>query len=220
MRLALIIGFMLLAGCASINTANKPANTAQPSAAIEKPTIPVEAERHLADIATITDFKIAGRMGVQVEGYGASGTIQWQHLQSGDEISLFSPLGNKIAQIIKTGDGVTLTTQDGKILKAQDAETLTALTLGWRLPFSNLSDWIVGRPTTGLVTNAIWDESGKLTKLTQDGWEVSYMQYKQESQYELPSKINLRNPKMNLRLVVENWDTNPQVSITALIPSP
>lgn len=218
MKLLITICLILLTGCASIGTANKPTNTAQPTAALEKPTIPPEAEQHLADIATISDFKISGRMGVQVEGYGVSGAIQWQHAQDNDEIGLFSPLGNKIAQIVKNSDGVTLTTQEGKVLKAQDAETLTEKTLGWRLPFSDLSDWIVGRPAKGLVTNASWDEKGKLSKLIQNGWEVSYMQYHEEIQHELPSKINLRNPKMNVRLIVENWDTNPQTSISALVP--
>jgi len=28
----------------------------------------------------------------------------------------------------------------------------------------------------------------------------------------LPSKIDLRNPKMNVRLVIERWDTSPQSS--------
>lgn len=218
MKLLLGLFLILLAGCASVNTANKPANTAQPTAAIEKPVIPTEAEQHLANIANIENFKINGRMGVQVEGYGISGTIQWQHIQAYDEIGLFSPLGNKIAYIVKTPEGVTLTTQEGKVLKAQDAESLTEQTLGWRLPFSNLTDWIVGRPAKGLVTNAAWDEQGKLSKLTQNGWEVSYMQYREENQYALPSKINLRNPKMNLRLIVENWDTNPQSDISALAP--
>ena len=218
MKLLLGLFFILLTGCASVNTANKPANTAQPTAAIEKPVIPTEAEQHLANIANIENFKINGRMGVQVEGYGASGAIQWQHIQDHDEIGLFSPLGNKIAYIVKTPEGVTLTTQEGKVLKAQDAESLTEQTLGWRLPFSNLTDWIVGRPAKGLVTNAAWDEQGKLSKLTQNGWEVSYMQYREENQYALPSKINLRNPKMNMRLIVENWDTNPQSDISALAP--
>jgi hypothetical protein len=38
------------------------------------------------------------------------------------------------------------------------------------------------------------------------------MQYQNEIQPALPSKINLRNPKMNVRLVIERWDTSPQSS--------
>ena len=125
-------------------------------------------------------------------------------------IDLYSPLGNKIAAIVKNIDGVSLTSQNGKTIKANDAETLTELTLGWRLPFSKLSDWIVGRPANGVVSAFSWDTTGQLSKFTQDGWEISYMQYQNEIQPALPSKINLRNPKMNVRLVIESWDTSPQ----------
>jgi outer membrane lipoprotein LolB len=62
------------------------------------------------------------------------------------------------------------------------------------------------------VTAFTWDDKGYISKFTQDGWEVSYMQYQNESQPALPSKINLRNPKMNVRLVIERWDTSPQSS--------
>jgi hypothetical protein len=34
------------------------------------------------------------------------------------------------------------------------------------------------------------------------------MQYQNEIQPILPSKINLSNPKMNVRIVIENWDTS------------
>lgn len=205
--------FLLMTGCATVGSAPPTAEKQNsPSAPIEPPTIPVEAQQHQAELASITDFKINGRMGVQSEGYGVSGNIFWLHSKDNDAIDLYSPLGNKIAAIIKNAEGVSLTSQNGKVTKAQDAETLTELTLGWRLPFSKLANWIVGRPANGVVSAFNWDEKGQLSKFTQDGWEISYMQYQSESHPALPSKINLRNPKMNVRIVVENWDTSPQFS--------
>lgn len=209
----LIIAGLLMSSCASVNTSSGTVdkNTAPPATA-EVPTIPPEAQQHQDQIAKVIDFKIEGRMGVQSEGYGVSGNIHWAHSPANDVIDLYSPLGNKIAAIVKNTDGASLTSQNGKTIKAEDAETLTQLTLGWRLPFSKLSDWIVGRPANGVVTAFTWDNKGYLSKFTQDGWEVSYMQYQNESQAALPSKINLRNPKMNVRLVIERWDTSPQSS--------
>lgn len=200
---------VLLSGCANLHLDQQGSPTTQPQAVIQQPIIPIEAEHHLASISAINDFKINGRIGVQAQGYGLSGPIKWEHNQDNDEIGIFSPLGNKVAEIVKTSEGVTLTTE-GKTLKAQDTGSLTELTLGWRLPFDHLSDWIIGRPAKGLVSQAAWDEKGQLSKLTQDGWEVSYMQYQTESQHALPNKINLRNNKMNVRLVIENWDVSQQ----------
>ena len=220
--ICLLLSSSLLTACASISTNPSVSDTkTQSQAAIEAPTIPVEAQKHQAALTAVTDFNIAGRMGIQSEGYGVSGTIHWKHSNENDAIDLYSPLGTKIAAIVKTTDGVSLTTKDGKIIKAQDAETLTARTLGWKLPLSKLPDWIVGRPASGVVTSFAWDENGKLSKLSQDGWEISYMQYQTDIQPSLPNKLNLRNPKMNVRIIVESWDTSPQTSFennTAQLP--
>ena len=186
------------------------ADSKLPPIATQAQSIPAEAQQHQAALAVVTDFKIEGRMSVQSQGYGTMGNIHWIHAPAYDAIDLYSPLGNKIAAIVKNADGVSLTSQDGKVIRAQSAETLTDLTLGWPLPFSKLSDWIVGRPANGVVSSFAWDEQGKLSKMTQDGWEISYLQYQTESQPVLPSKINLRHPKMSLRIVIECWDTSAQ----------
>ncbi len=205
----LIIG-LLATGCSTVSTT--PSGESPHQAIIESQTIPAEAQQHQAEIARITNFKIKGRMGVQIENHGVSGNIHWKHSNDNDIIDLISPFGNKIADIVKNDTGVSLTTKDGKTLKAPDVESLTELTLGWRLPLAKLSDWIIGRPGKGVVTSYTFDEKGNLSKFSEDGWEISYMQYQNEIQPILPSKINLSNPKMNVRIVIENWDTSLEPS--------
>jgi outer membrane lipoprotein LolB len=72
----------------------------------------------------------------------------------------------------------------------------------------------VGRPAQGIVSAFTFDEKGQASKFNQDGWEISYIQYQSESQPALPSKINLRNPKMNVRIIIESWDTSSQLLST------
>ena len=205
-KIWLMIAVFLVSGCANLNLHPDTGNTTAPQTKPEDAVIPPQANQHLNEIATIDHFKLSARIGIQMQGYGLSGPIQWHHSLETDDIDLYSPLGSKVAQINKTEDGVTLTSQDGKIYKAQDTESLTQSTLGWRIPFTSLSDWVVGRPAKGIASNISWDDSGKLSKLTQDGWEISYMEYQSQNHYVLPSKINLRNAKMNVRLVIENWE--------------
>lgn len=161
---------------------------------------------HLGKIASIREFRIEGRLGVQSDKHGISGTLHWHHLRVSDEMNLYSPLGGKIAEIINVKDGVTLITNDNKVFNAQDPEALTESTLGWRLPITKLSDWIVGRPANGAISNVKWDENGKLKKFNQEGWEISYLEYKESNQTELPSKMNIRNSKLNFRLVIDRWE--------------
>jgi outer membrane lipoprotein LolB len=170
------------------------------------PSNPSDVSAHLAQIVSIRDFKIEGRLGVQSDKHGISGTVHWHHLKVSDEMNLYSPLGGKIAEIISGNNGVTLTTSDNKVFNAQDTEALTESALGWRLPITKLSDWIVGRPANGAISNVKWDENGKLKKFNQESWEISYLEYKESNQVVLPSKMNIRNSKLNLRLIIDRWE--------------
>ena len=136
---------------------------------------------------------------------GFSGGIDWQHALISDNIEVYSPLGGKVASIVKSPTGVTLTTQEGHSVKAQDAESLTEMTLGWRLPLAGLSDWALGKPTKSKVDASTWDEQGRLTTLKQDGWDISYENYAENNGYLLPSKIVLKSENVNLKLLVEKW---------------
>lgn len=146
-----------------------------------------------------------GRIGVQTEGKGFSGSSNWQHDGQSDNISLFSPLGAQVATIKTAPDGVTLVTEDGKTYRAADVETLTLQNLGWSLPMRGLPDWILGRPAASMIKEQQWDEAGRLTRLKQDGWDIEYSQYIEINGYQLPTKVTLRSPKLNLKLVIERW---------------
>jgi len=182
---------------------------------IIQPTTQVPAsaaayQQHQASIANIKQFKLQGRIGVQTEDKGFSGSTHWQHDNAEDNIALFSPLGSQIASIKTTADGVELVTSDGKSFSAKDAETLTQQNLGWSLPMRGLADWVLGRPAAGSnASDTIWDSAGRLSKLKQDGWEIEYPEYTEVNGQQLPGKINLRNPRLYLKLVVEQWDIPP-----------
>lgn len=171
---------------------------------------PAVHHRHLASLADIRQFDIRGRIGVQTNPRGFSGAMQWQHAATGDQILLFSPLGGQVAQISTTANGVELVTSDGKHYRASDAETLTQQTLGWSLPMQGLPDWVLGRPAAGPFTQASWDAMGRLTTLQQDGWDIEYADYVAVDGHQLPTRTSLRSPKLNLKLIVEQWQLSPQ----------
>lgn len=160
---------------------------------------------HLATLASIKTFSLKGRLGVVTNPRGFTGGIDWQHQAAEDNIDVYSPVGGKVANIIKRPSGVTLTTQDGRSTTAKDAESLTETTLGWRLPLEGLSDWALGKPTTSKIDAATWNEQGQLTTLKQDGWDIEYQNYAENSGYFLPGKIVLKSEKVNLKLLVEKW---------------
>ena len=187
---------VLLAGCVT-----------QPSSS-SSPPAPINAsinQQHIAALANINSFSLRGRLGVVTQKQGFSGSIEWQHQHAGDNIDVYSPVGGKIANIAKTADGVTLTDQKGRSISAQDAESLTEMTLGFRLPLTGLSDWALGKPTASKIDTSTWDEKGRLLTLKQDGWDISYENYANNNGVDLPNKIVLKSEKVNLKLLIENW---------------
>jgi outer membrane lipoprotein LolB len=185
---------LFVGGCATL-----------PAPSSQTTTSPNINQKHLATLARIKTFSLKGRLGVVTSARGFSGGINWQHLADKDNIDVYSPIGGKLADIVKDSHGVTLTSQDGHSIKAQDAETLTEATLGWRLPLNGLNDWALGRPTSSKIDASAWDEQGHLTTLKQDGWDISYEGYTENNGYFLPGKIVLKSEKVNLKLLIEKW---------------
>lgn len=184
------------------------------SSPISKPTETTASknnhQQHLNSIATIQAFSLKGRIGVQTEGKGFSGSMQWQHDAAEDQIALYSPLGGQVASIKKDAESVTLTEGNGHTITAQDAEALTQMTLGWKLPLTGLADWSLGRPTSNPIDKIIWDDVGRITHLIQEGWDIEYSDYLAFEGKQLPNKIYLRSPKVNIKLIVENRFSIPQ----------
>ncbi|PPC94885.1 MAG: outer membrane lipoprotein LolB [Methylotenera sp.] len=189
----------VIAGCAS-SPISKP---------IETPASKSLQQQHLNSIAAIKAFSLKGRIGVQTEGKGFSGSMQWQHETAEDNIALYSPLGGQVASIKKDANAVTLTEGNGNSISAQDAETLTEMTLGWKLPLTGLADWSLGRPTAQPIDKINWDEMGRITHLVQEGWDIEYSDYLAHEGKQLPNKIYLRSPKVNIKLIVENRFSTP-----------
>ncbi|MBA3696843.1 MAG: outer membrane lipoprotein LolB [Methylotenera sp.] len=192
-RYFVIILITLLQACAT--TPMNPANTT--------PTQPSQAQ-HLQQIATIQQFSLKGRMGVQTDAKGFSGRLDWQHQLSYDNIALYSPLGNQVASIQKTASLVTLQDASGNSVSAADAESLTEMTLGWKLPLTGLADWSLGRPTASPIQASTSDNLGRLTTLKQDGWDIEYSDYVDVEGKQLPNKIYMRSPKVNIKLIIED----------------
>jgi outer membrane lipoprotein LolB len=164
-------------------------------------------QQHLAKLANILAFSLKGRLGVVTQKQGFSGSIEWQHQTSTDNIDVYSPVGGKVANIAKTPSQVILTDQKGHTIKANDTETLTETTLGFRLPLAGLSDWAVGRPTASKIDASSWDAQGRLLTLKQDGWDIGFENYLESNGTFLPNKIVLKSEKVNLKLLVEKWNS-------------
>lgn len=155
--------------------------------------------------AGIDAFSLTGRVAVKLEQRGYSAKLSWRHAAAGDLVRLLSPVGSVIAELEADGSGAMLTTGANKVYRSGDVQTLTREILGWDLPLEGLRHWVVGRVEPELPVQAEErDARGRLTRLTQNDWRISFLAYAGDSA--LPARMALAYDRLSLRLIIDRWD--------------
>jgi len=160
-----------------------------------------------AQIAPAADFNLLGRISIQSQNQSSSGSFRWQHLVSSDEILLFTPLGQAVAEITKDQEGVRLITSKLEAFYANDVESLTEEILGWRLPLDGLQYWIQGVHSPVTAAEKDLDNKDQVVAIRQDGWKIYYSNYTpaQPNYPSLPRVLYLTYENLKIKLVIDNW---------------
>jgi outer membrane biogenesis lipoprotein LolB len=120
-----------------------------------------------------------GRFSVKVIGLtegknqGGSGGFTLTQNTLTDVLEIRNPMGGSIAKIT-INPGEAILERDGELTTAIDADTLIQNTLGLPLPARGLSNWLRGQTRPGSNASVERDVKGQVSKITQDGWTLSY----------------------------------------------
>ena len=197
LRTTLLLLPLFAAGCASISTV---------------PQAPASAGiiRNYQQAIDIT-----GRMSVRYQQYGRDealhGSFEWQQRLGKTQLTLSSPLGQTIAQIVIQPDGATLTQSGQPPLAATDADALTAQALGWPLPVSGLREWLQGNVTERGGKKRVATPQDENTDIeTADGWRLRYGAW-DDSAAPRPRRIDMSRTtgqagEVALRLVIDTYE--------------
>ena len=152
--------------------------------------------------STDVQFELEGRLAIRYRKEGASGNLAWRHSERTDEMMLTSPVGQGLARLVRQDGEVVLTLQDGRVLRATDAEALTEQALGFRIPLAGLAEWVRGRlaPAPPPVRE-VRDGQDRLIELEQAGWTIRFLDYEGR----IPLRLHLTYPDVELRLAISAW---------------
>jgi len=151
-------------------------------------------------------FDLVGRVAVTYDGRAFSSGMRWQHEAELDEIWLLTPTGQALAHILAGASGATLTAADGKQYHAGDVGSLTRRALGWELPLGHLGWWVQGQILPGgLIGEEVRDPLGRLVRLRQDGWQITYVHHAANETGGLPQRLDLARDGHQIRLVIDSW---------------
>jgi outer membrane lipoprotein LolB len=183
------ITIALLSGCAGVPTA---------------PRIGSISATAFAATPRWDAFSLAGRIAAHQGENTFAGNIRWRHTSQSDEIDLASPLGQTVARLVRSADGIHLAAGDGRETTAPDWESLTERELGWPLPVSGLAHWVQAAAAPAASHELTTDDLGRPRELRQQGWTIVYLAYDEQDR---PTRLHLSHRDLDLRLAVDSWQT-------------
>lgn len=135
-----------------------------------------------------------------------SATLNWQQQNQSYHIVLFGPLGSHSYDLMGQPGSVKLTAANGKSVTASNPESLLLKQTGAEIPVSNLLYWIRGLPVPSCPVQKKFDAYNHLIVLEQQGWTIQYLRFVSVNNIDMPSKIFLVNPHLNVKILINHWE--------------
>jgi outer membrane lipoprotein LolB len=153
----------------------------------------------------IQNWTINGKIALIAANNSGSATVDWTQHNKSYTISLMGPLGANGIKLTGEPGHVVMHTADGKTFTASNPEQLLAEKWGWHLPVSNINYWVRGMTVPGIPAKTHFDNYGRLTDLSQQGFEVQYLSYTKSGGRDLPSRISINSPGLKVKMIVYSW---------------
>lgn len=186
---------LLLAGCAGLG----------PRESVEGSGNTQHWTAHKERVSKIDGWQISGKIGIRAPQESGSGTLFWLQRQDYFDIRLSGPLGRGATRLTGRPDAVSLEVAGQGRFEADSPEALVQSQLGWQFPVSNLLWWVRGLPAPDIRSRVSLDGQSRLAMLQQDGWDVEYLSYTEESGFALPDRIKLTGRDLQITLVIKDW---------------
>jgi outer membrane lipoprotein LolB len=169
-------------------------------------------KQHSVRIGELLQWDMRGRIALQMDDEAWQLNMRWQRFPEQQQIDVSGPIGMGAVRMLIDTNGAQLRDASQMEYSADNAQELLWQTTGWLLPLDNLSWWLRGLPVPGKQQQMKLDGQGRLGTLTQDGWQLSVLEYEEQQGMLLPHLIELHNvngdthgKSMRLRLVIRQW---------------
>lgn len=171
-------------------------------------TLPPPAIAAIAARSAHPAFELEGRLSANDELRSVSGPFDWRHGPMHDQWTVYSPLGQILAELNATPSGAELTLADGQRLGAASVAELLPALIGIDLPFAQLPGWIQAVPH-GSAEVRHTDGQGRPALVFDQGWRIDYAEYQDPAPSALPRRIDISRGEARIRLIIDRWSPQP-----------
>jgi outer membrane lipoprotein LolB len=190
--LALLLGALALAGCASAPP--------RKSTLVAAPW----SERR-TQLQSLDAFQIKGKVAVAAGTEGFSARLTWDQQGARSSVALDGPLGVGGLRVIADGDALNVTTSKGVQLDSDAARAELSAKLGFEPPLGSLRYWVLGVPDPAQPSIETLGPDQRLLTLDQSGWHIDYAAYAEHAGDTLPQRLAVTRADVRLRLIVQDW---------------
>ncbi len=162
-----------------------------------------------AELQSLDQWTLRGRVAVAAGGNGFSGGLDWQQQGARAEVALRGPIGGPGYAIHVDGDEFSVTDRSGETFAGVEARALLAERLGAELPVAQLRYWLTGVPAPGVPAQETQGPDARLAELEQSGWRIRYGGFRAAGPLMLPARLDVMTTGIRLRIVVSDWQLGP-----------
>ncbi len=195
----LLLAF-LMQGCAS--TVEIPLTLAEPP----------EWQETISQLSAIDHWEFSGKIGVKVPERIDSAVInRWKQQDAQFIIDLSSAIFGLGATRIEGNPNYIVMTESGEDpITSYQPTKLIQQHIGWPLPIAQLRYWVKGIPapiqsTKDQIKVLKFNNSGELSQLNQNGWQINYSKYTVLNNINLPKKVVLRQQQAKITVIINEW---------------
>lgn len=160
-------------------------------------------------ITVRNQFSMSGRFSAKNEREQVSGQFRYAETPSTRTLSLFSPLGTAMADIVAERGTVTLTQANGATQTAGSVAELLRTVIDLPVTDRTLSAWLQGLPTSAAgnaVTAVERDGNGWPSRFVEAGWEIAISERAAISGAPKRMRWNVHGqPDTEVRWVIDEW---------------
>lgn len=203
-KLLSVSAVIVLAGCQSVLDA--PTQVEKPK--VQIPHSDAQWQQHLAQLQKINAYGAKGQFGYISPEERFSSHFDWQYkTPTNFSLTMSSNLSSQSLKLQRTAHGMTISDEKGRSRTERDVNALMEEIIGVSFPIDQFAYWVKGQPEKN--SNYIVNEKRQLAQfdypLNGTVWKVSFVEYHEDRQPNLPKLISLENGSQTLKIRMDNW---------------
>ncbi len=161
-------------------------------------------EDHRSQLMALEHWSFSGRVAIKTATSADSASLKWRQRGDDLEMTLAGPVGIKEATLTRR-DGQLALLRNGERQPLDPYDDPLATEFGWSLPLAYLPFWLRGLPAPDIPVAQRELSDGRLSQLSQAGWDLEYTEYQDVNGRALPRRIRFSRAEVSGKILLKEW---------------